>query len=109
MNDIEAARLAKAIKKSSDLRLPADPSAALTAMQNALTGTERPAESDLPVSGYHDTNLRSAGFTEKFADYQEEVTFRQYVRDFYRSGASWGETCQFFNIKWDELRRILNA
>lgn len=109
MNDIEAARLAKAIKKSSDLRLPADPNAALSAMQNALTGAQKPADSDLSVSGYHDTNLRSEGYSAKFADYREEVTFRQYVRDFYKAGASWAETCRFFNIKWDELRRILNA
>lgn len=109
MNDIEAARLAKAIKKSSDLRLPTDSVAALTAMENALQRTQKPADGHSSVSGYHATNLRSEGYSAKFADYREEVTFRQYVRDFYGAGASWAETCRFFNIKWDELRRILNA
>ena len=109
MNDLDAYRLARAVRRSDNLRLPADPQSALAAMENALRATEKPAERDSKVSGYRDTNLRSEGFSAKLSEYYVEVKFRSYVRDFYRSGNTWDETCRFFNITSDELRRILNA
>ena len=109
MNDMDAARLARAVRQSDNLRLPSDPQEALTAMENALRAKEKPAESNSAISGYHDVNLRSDAFRKKFSDYEEEMNFRRYVRDFYNAGGSWSETCRFFNIKRDELRRILNA
>jgi hypothetical protein len=109
MNDIEAAKLARAVLRSDNLRLPVDRAAALTAMENTLRATEKPAERVFGPSGYHDTNLRSEGYSAKLSNYNEEKMFRMYVRDFYRAGGSWTETCKFFDISWDQLRRILNA
>lgn len=109
MNDIEAAKLARAVRRSDNLRLPADPHAALTAMENTLRATEKPAERVSGVGGYYTANLRSKGYSAKLSNYNEEKMFRMYVRDFYRAGGSWTETCRFFDISWDQLRRILNA
>jgi len=109
MNDLDAYRLARAVRRSDNLRLPADPQAALTAMESALRATERPTGRGSGVSGYHDAKLRSEGFSAKLSEYYVEIKFRSYVRDFYRSGNTWDETCRFFNITSDELRRILNA
>jgi hypothetical protein len=99
MNDLEAARLAKMMRdKPSNINVPSDPTFALAMMEHALRATEKPAESDLGVSGYHPVSVKPHDLQRKRDDYVDEQQQIEDVVWFFQAGNSILETARFFKL-----------
>ena len=89
MNDLEAARLAKMMRdKPSNINVPSDPTFALAMMEHALRATEKPAESDPGVSGYHPVSVQPLDLQRKRDDYADEQQQIEDVVWFFEAGNS---------------------
>lgn len=99
MNDLEAARLAKMMRdKPSNINVPSDPTFALAMMEHALRATEKPAESDPGVSGYHPVSVQPLDLQRKRDDYADEQQQIEDVVWFFEAGNSILETARFFKL-----------
>jgi len=108
MNDLEAARLARAVRRGGNLRLPSDPQATLDLMETTLRAQAQIKRSN-PFSGYYETSVCDERFAGKLAEHEEEMRFRQHVRSFMTAGNTWAETMTFFGLTHQQLQEIFKC
>lgn len=108
MTDAEAAHLAKIMQdKPSNISVPSNPTYALAAMEHALRATEKPAESDSDVSGYHPVSVQPTDFQRKLEDVEMEKEDIEALVWFFQSGNSIVETARFFKLGYRHTVRLL--